>query len=113
MEGELLDLSRSLEEARALVKRVEEALAEETHVNPTKNQKLIEEYKESHGFQLGLQRSGQVSYEYGYRVIVSLFRARFPVLHFDVDPFLCLPEDDDVEMPKEVPFDDSADLPGA
>lgn len=43
-----------------------EALAEETKAAPAKNRKLIEEYKESYEFQLGLHRSGQVSYEYGY-----------------------------------------------
>ena len=58
MEGELLDLSRSLEEARSSTTKAEEALAEETRVAPAKNKKVIEEYKESLRFQLGLQRSG-------------------------------------------------------
>lgn len=43
---------------------------------------------------------------------MSQFQAWFPNLHFDEDPFSCLPEDDN-GMPDEVPFDDSTDLPGA
>ena len=66
IEGELLDLSRSLEEARSSATRAEEAFAEETRAALARNKKVIEEYKESIRFQLGLQRSGQVSYEYGY-----------------------------------------------
>ena len=48
MEGELLDLSRNLEAARALARKADEALVEETRVAPEKNKKLREEYKESH-----------------------------------------------------------------
>ncbi|THU54340.1 hypothetical protein C4D60_Mb10t24070 [Musa balbisiana] len=102
MEGELLDLSRNLEAARASVKKAEETLTEEIRAAPEKNKNLIEEYKESRGFQLGLQRSGQVTYEYGYRVTVSRFWARYPNLQFEEDPFVCLPEDNSVEMPNEV-----------
>lgn len=32
---------------------------------------------------------------------------------FEEDPFSCLPEDDNVEMPDKVPFDDNTDLPEA
>lgn len=54
MEGELLDMSHSLEAARASTKKAEEALMEETQAALAKNKNLIEEYKESRGFQLGL-----------------------------------------------------------
>nr|XP_018677038.1 PREDICTED: uncharacterized protein LOC108951938 [Musa acuminata subsp. malaccensis] len=113
MESELLGLSRSLEEAHLSATKAEEALVEETRVAPAKTKRAIEEYKESLRFQLRLQRLGQVLYEYGYRVIVSRFRDRFPDLYFDVDPFSCHPEDEDVEMPVVVPFDDSVDTLGA
>ncbi|RZR80434.1 hypothetical protein BHM03_00006471 [Ensete ventricosum] len=33
--------------------------------------KAMEEYKDTTRFELGLQRTGQVSYEYGYRVALA------------------------------------------
>lgn len=71
MEGELLDLFQSLEAARAMMKKAKEALVKETQAAPKKNKKLIEEYKELCGFQLGLQRSGQATYEYIYQVAMA------------------------------------------
>ncbi|RZR76329.1 hypothetical protein BHM03_00001015 [Ensete ventricosum] len=70
---------------------------------------VIVEYKESHGFQLGLQRSGQATYEYGYRVALARFRARHPNLEIEEDLFATLPKNDNVKMLIEVPFDDSPD----
>ncbi|RWW36594.1 hypothetical protein BHE74_00058370, partial [Ensete ventricosum] len=52
-----------------------------------------------------------VTYEYGYRVALARFRARYPDLEIKEDPFASLPEDDNVEMSNEVPFDNSPDLP--
>lgn len=113
MEGKLLYISRNLEAAQVKAKKAEEALAEETRAALKKDKKAIAEYKESRGFQLGLQRTGQVTYEYGYRVALARFRARYPDLEIEEDPFVNLPEDDNVQMPNEVPFDDSVDLPEA
>ncbi|THU64392.1 hypothetical protein C4D60_Mb01t25990 [Musa balbisiana] len=62
---EVVSLAQKLEEARAEARRAFEALAVETQQRPEKDKKLIEDYKESSGFQLGLVRSGQVTYEYG------------------------------------------------
>lgn len=54
MEGKLLDLSWNLEAAQAKVKKVEEALVEETRVAPEKGKKAIAEYNELCGLLLGL-----------------------------------------------------------
>ena len=111
MEGELFDLSQNLEAARAKAKKAEEALAEETRAASEKGKKAIAEYKESCGFQLELQRSGQATYEYGYQVALARFRARYPDLEIEDDPFDNFPGDENVQMPDEVPFNDSVDLP--
>lgn len=59
---EAASLHQKLEEVLAEAKRASEALAAEADQWPGKDKKLIEEYKESSGFQLGLIRSGQVTY---------------------------------------------------
>ncbi|RWW26720.1 hypothetical protein GW17_00008890 [Ensete ventricosum] len=52
----------------AAVREAEEALNVELQRVPEKAKEVIAEYKESSSFKLGLQRSGQVSYEYRYWV---------------------------------------------
>ena len=101
------------EEARAEMNKAEEALVDEVQATPEKGKKIISKYKELVGFQLDLQRSGQVTYEYGYRVALAWFRARYPDLGIEEDPFTSLPEDENVAMPNEVPFDDSVGDPKA
>ncbi|THU57027.1 hypothetical protein C4D60_Mb11t23440 [Musa balbisiana] len=88
-----------------------ETLAEEIRQCPEKDRKLIEDYKKSQGFELGLTRTGQVTYEYGYRIALARFRARYPDLDVAEDPFASFPEDLGVDMPEDVPFDDSIDAP--
>ncbi|THU69675.1 hypothetical protein C4D60_Mb08t16880 [Musa balbisiana] len=108
---EAASLQQKLEEALAAAKRAFEALAADAAQRPEKDKKLIEDYKSSSGFQLGLIRSGQVTYEYGYRVALARFKARHPGLGVVEDPFASCPEDSSVDMPDEVPFDDSAEAP--
>ncbi|RWV93675.1 hypothetical protein GW17_00043856 [Ensete ventricosum] len=79
MEDGLLKISRDLEVAQVKVREAEEALhpnLREAKVWETEEvrkavKKAIINYKESSGFKLGLQRSGQVSYEYGYWVALA------------------------------------------
>ncbi|RWV81543.1 hypothetical protein BHE74_00045572 [Ensete ventricosum] len=66
MEDELLKISRDLEATRSKMREVKEALHFKLQAAPERAQKAIANYKESSGFKLGLQRSGQVSYEHGY-----------------------------------------------
>ncbi|RZR78178.1 hypothetical protein BHM03_00003448 [Ensete ventricosum] len=69
--------------------------------------KSIADYKQSVGFGWGLQRMGQVSYEYGYRVALARFQAWYPDLEVDNDPFTERPEDGSVPMKTHQEFDDS------
>ncbi|RRT71567.1 hypothetical protein B296_00015354 [Ensete ventricosum] len=62
---------------------------------------------EAPSFKLHLERMGQINYEYMYRVALAHFRARFPKLEIEEDPYATLPEDDNVPMEVEVLFDDS------
>uniref|UniRef100_A0A804JDG7 Uncharacterized protein n=1 Tax=Musa acuminata subsp. malaccensis TaxID=214687 RepID=A0A804JDG7_MUSAM len=104
--GEAVVLTQRLEGALADVKGASEALAAERERRPEKEKEIIEAYKQSSGFQLGLARSGQVTYEYGYRIALGRFQTSHPGLEVEADPFVSHPEDLDVDMPEEVPFDD-------
>ncbi|RZR88595.1 hypothetical protein BHM03_00016221 [Ensete ventricosum] len=69
--------------------------------------KSITDDKQSVGFGWGLRRMGQVSYEYGYRVALARFQARYPDLEVDNDPFTERPKDDLVPMETRQEFHDS------
>ncbi|RRT67566.1 hypothetical protein B296_00016293 [Ensete ventricosum] len=71
----------------------------------------IEDYKKSLGFEMGLVWMGQVSFEYGYRVALARFQARYPDLEIEEDAFKILPEDSNVSMAAKQPFDDSPPSP--
>ena len=105
--GETLALNQKLDEACA----ASEALDDEISQRPEKDKKLIETYKKSSGFELGLTRMGQVIYKYGYRVALARLRARYPDLEVAEDPFSSFPKDLGVDMPEEVPFDDNVEVP--
>ncbi|THU69602.1 hypothetical protein C4D60_Mb08t16130 [Musa balbisiana] len=94
--------NEALEEALTEVKRASEALVVEMGQRSEKDKKLIEDYKESSGFQLGLIRSGQVTYEYGYRIALARFKAHHPDMETVEDPFASCLEDVTVDMPDEV-----------
>lgn len=44
---------------------------------------------------------------------MAKFQARYLDLEIKEDPFSNLPEDESIQMPNEVSFDDSVDLPEA
>ncbi|RZS18250.1 hypothetical protein BHM03_00050514 [Ensete ventricosum] len=94
METELLNLARSMDALR------EELL-----------RRAIEDYKKSPGFEMGLMRMGRVSLEYGYQLVLACLQAQHPEVEIELDPFISLPEDDDVPMADEQPFDDSLPPP--
>ncbi|RRT34544.1 hypothetical protein B296_00047955, partial [Ensete ventricosum] len=94
MEIELLDLARS-----------KEALREDLL------KKVVKEYKESPGFEMDLVRMGRVSLEYGYQLALARLQAWHPGVEIELDPFVSLPEDADVLMVDEQPFDNSLSPP--
>ncbi|RRT59084.1 hypothetical protein B296_00013005 [Ensete ventricosum] len=68
--------------------------------------KSVADYKQPVGFGWGLQRMGQVSYEFGYRVALARFQARYPNLEMDSDPFTEKLEDSSVPIETRQEFDD-------
>ncbi|RWW46514.1 hypothetical protein BHE74_00047548 [Ensete ventricosum] len=94
METELLDLARSMEALREDLPK-----------------KAVEDYKESPGFKMSLVRMGWVSLEYGYQLALARLHARHPGVEIELDPFASFPEDADVPMADEQPFDDSLPPP--
>ncbi|RWW66062.1 hypothetical protein BHE74_00026588 [Ensete ventricosum] len=67
--------------------------------------KSIANNKQSIEFKWGLQRMGQVFYEYGYRVALARFHDRYPDLEVDNDPFTEKPEDNLVPMETRQEYD--------
>ncbi|CAL9123166.1 unnamed protein product [Musa textilis] len=104
---EASDLAAKLASKEAEAKASQEALAAEERLRPEREREAIERYKKSEGFLLGLDRTGRVSYEYGYKVALARFRACPLGSAVEEDPFTSRPEDLGASMPEEVPFDDS------
>ncbi|RZS06882.1 hypothetical protein BHM03_00037637 [Ensete ventricosum] len=90
MDDELLQAVKALESARAELPR-----------------QTVVQYKESLDFKEGLKRMGRVTYEYGYRVALARFHARYPDAEVEEDPFTIHPEDDLVPMERQQAFDNS------
>ena len=63
------------------------------------------------GFEHDLVRSGRVTYEFMYHVAHARFRARYPGHELEANPFSDLSEDQDVDMPMRVPFNDGPETP--
>ncbi|RRT34087.1 hypothetical protein B296_00056203 [Ensete ventricosum] len=76
-------------------------------LRPDLSRQAIEDYNKSFEFEMGLVRMGRVSLEYGYQLALARLRARHPGVEIEEDPFALLPEDVDVPMADEQPFDDS------
>ncbi|RRT57079.1 hypothetical protein B296_00027581 [Ensete ventricosum] len=93
METELLDLARSKDALREDLPR------------------RAEDYKKSPGFEMGLVRMGRVSLEYRFQLALAQLQARHPGVEIKLNPFVSLPEDDDILMTDEQPFDDSLPPP--
>ncbi|RZR72126.1 hypothetical protein BHM03_00010436 [Ensete ventricosum] len=72
-----------------------------------KADKVIIDYKKSRGFQSGMEKMGQVTYEFGYRVLLERFWAKYLDLSIEENPFVERPEDANVRMEASQPFDDS------
>ncbi|RRT64815.1 hypothetical protein B296_00007203 [Ensete ventricosum] len=81
---------------------MEDELLNLTHITEALKVDLSKEamvdYKKSARFEMGLVRTSQVSYEYGYRVALARFRARYLELEVEEDPFKNLLEDSSVPM---------------
>ncbi|RWW25213.1 hypothetical protein BHE74_00027231 [Ensete ventricosum] len=108
---ELLDDSESqLRNAMTQVRQMETELLELTRAKDALRADLprqaIEDYKKSLGFETGLVRMGRVSLEYEYQLALARLQARYLGLEIEVDSFTLLPEDANVPMADEQPFDD-------
>ncbi|RWV97558.1 hypothetical protein GW17_00039646 [Ensete ventricosum] len=94
---------------------MEDELLNLTHITEALKVDLSKEamvdYKKSARFEMGLVRTGQVSYEYGYRVALARFWAWYLELEVEEDPFKNLPEDSSVPMEADQPFYDSLPPP--
>ncbi|RWW88877.1 hypothetical protein BHE74_00002231 [Ensete ventricosum] len=66
--------------------------------------KAIADYKKSRGFESGLEKMGQVTYEFEYQVALERFQAKYPDSSVEEDPFAKRPEDANVRMEASQPF---------
>ncbi|RWW12291.1 hypothetical protein GW17_00024051 [Ensete ventricosum] len=69
-------------------------------------EKVVAAYKASRGFESGLEKMGKVSYEFGYRVVLEQLRGKHPDVMIELDPFAKCPEDANIKMDLDQPFDD-------
>ncbi|RZR75582.1 hypothetical protein BHM03_00062789 [Ensete ventricosum] len=60
--------------------------------------KVITQYKVSRGFESGLEKMGRVSYEFGYRVALERFRAKYRDSTIEENPYAELSEDMNMKM---------------
>ncbi|RWV96089.1 hypothetical protein GW17_00041227 [Ensete ventricosum] len=93
MEDELLKLTRAMDALRVDLPK-----------------QSIEEYKKSSGYEMGLVCMGKASLEYGYQLALARLWARHPGVEIEEDLFTLLPEDADVPIAEEQPFNDSPPL---
>ncbi|RWV83673.1 hypothetical protein GW17_00054686 [Ensete ventricosum] len=63
-----------------------------------KADKAIIDYKKSRGFQSGMEKMGQVTYEFGYRVSLERFWAKYLDLSIEENPFVEWPADANIRM---------------
>ncbi|RRT31157.1 hypothetical protein B296_00059264 [Ensete ventricosum] len=105
------DAQQLLKEARTRARRMDDELLQAVKDLESARAELPEQavarYKGSLGFKEGLKRMGRVTYEYGYRVALARFRARYPDVDVEEDPFTIYPEYDMVPMERQHDFDDS------
>ncbi|RRT48475.1 hypothetical protein B296_00046343, partial [Ensete ventricosum] len=109
--GHLGDAQQLLKEARTRARRMDDELLQAVKDLESARAELpgqsVAQHKGSLGFKEGLKRMGRVTYEYGYRVALARFRARYPDADVEEDPFTIHPEDDLVPMERQQDFDDS------
>ncbi|RRT41190.1 hypothetical protein B296_00057995 [Ensete ventricosum] len=67
-------------------------------------------YKASRGFESSLEKMGRVSYEFGYRVTLERLQGKHPDIMIELDPFAKCPEDANVKMDLDQPFNDDTPL---
>ncbi|RRT31117.1 hypothetical protein B296_00058910 [Ensete ventricosum] len=100
--GHLGDAQQLLKGARTRARRMDDELLQAVKDLESARAELsgqsVARYKGSLGFKEGLKRMGQVTYEYGYRVALARFRARYPDADVEEDSFTIHPEDDLVPM---------------
>lgn len=111
LDDELQTLSRDVESTRSSAWAAEETLKEERLALPETIERAIIEYKSSVGFERDLVRLLRVTYEFGYQMAYAHFRARYPNMELESDPFADQPADQNIEMSASVPFDDGPPTP--
>ncbi|RRT55414.1 hypothetical protein B296_00019779 [Ensete ventricosum] len=101
------EMEEFLSVAQAVRKKAKKDLIAELSAALKKARATIAQYKESPDFKLGLKTMGRINYEFRYKIALRCFWTKHPGLEVEEDPYATLPEDDNVPMEVEVPFDDS------
>ncbi|RWW76313.1 hypothetical protein BHE74_00015606 [Ensete ventricosum] len=72
--------------------------------------RVVASYKASRGLESGLEKMGRVSYEFEYRVALERLRGKHPEIAIKQVLFAECPDDTNVEMDLNQPFDDKAPI---
>ncbi|RZR95146.1 hypothetical protein BHM03_00023978 [Ensete ventricosum] len=70
------------------------------------SQNAVAAYKASRRFESSLEKMGNVSYEFRYRVTLERLQGKYPGIMIELDPFAGCPKDANVEMDLDQPFND-------
>ncbi|RWW78337.1 hypothetical protein BHE74_00013484 [Ensete ventricosum] len=112
---QLTDSESQLWNVRTQVRQMENELLKLTQIMNALwidlSKQAVEDYKKLLGFEIGLLQMGWVSLQYDYQLALARLRAWHPSLEIEEDPFNLLPEDSNLPMANEQPFDDSQPPP--
>ncbi|RZR94729.1 hypothetical protein BHM03_00023487 [Ensete ventricosum] len=101
IQSNLVEADRLLKEARVRAWKMDDDVLQAVKARAELPRQTIVQYKESLGFKEGLKRMSRVTYEYGYRVALARFHARYPDVEVEEDPFTIHLKDNLVPMQRQ------------
>lgn len=72
-------------------------------------EEVITDYKVSIKFIKGLERLGVASYQFKYLIVLACFKARYPEMKLEENPFINYLEDQNVQIESKMSFDYNLD----
>ncbi|RRT66609.1 hypothetical protein B296_00009515 [Ensete ventricosum] len=108
MRTELESLKSQRRELKQEVKLLHSTLLEAKL--KAEGQRAVSSYKASRGFESSLEKMGRVSYEFGYRVAFERLRGKHSDIIIELDHYVECPEDANVKMDLDQPFNDGTPL---
>ncbi|RZR95387.1 hypothetical protein BHM03_00024237 [Ensete ventricosum] len=103
LDDEVKKMQTELESLRSQRRELEQEVG---LLHSTEGPKAMVAYKVSRGFESSLEKIRRISYEFGYWVALERLRGKHLEITIERDPFAECPEDANVKMDLDQPFDD-------